>query len=206
LNQLNQRDRHEAIAFFCQLVRHDPSPKVRVRTANALGKIGQDSENAIKVLFEVALMDSDDNVRASAISAITEIYITQPSDPLIDTLNQLIQILKLMIDKPEVQMNFNAPVSGVAGNVQGNMPVDTSEQNLAELSTEVQRLLTQLKQIDSIDSKDAELAIQKEIQLNPTLRNRLRNALKEGGLETVKVLFAPLGIAIETLRGWIEAD
>jgi hypothetical protein len=44
------------------------------------------------------------------------------------------------------------------------------------------------------------------LKQNPTFRTRLCNALKEGGIEALKVLFAPIGIPIEMVRGWIEAE
>ncbi len=50
------------------------------------------------------------------------------------------------------------------------------------------------------------VTLQQEIQQNPTLKARLKNALKEGGIEALKVLFSPIGIPIEMVRGWIEAE
>lgn len=75
------------------------------------------------------------------------------------------------------------------------------EQNLPEAAAEIQQLLAQLQQTYPGDIGGA---VQQEIKRNPNFRDRLRNAFQEGGLETLKVLFAPLGIPF--VRGWIEAE
>ncbi len=51
-------------------------------------------------------------------------------------------------------------------------------------------------------------AIQQEIKRNPTFKQRLRSALKAGGIEALKAIFNhPLiNIPIETIKGWIEAE
>lgn len=43
-------------------------------------------------------------------------------------------------------MNFNAPVTGAAGNVEGNFIVQAQEQNFAAALTEVRQLLETLQQ------------------------------------------------------------
>jgi len=84
-------------------------------------------------------------------------------------------------------------------------------QNLADAAAEIQQLLQQLEQTypnaTEIEKQSAlAVTLQQEIKQNPTFRTRLRNALKEGGIEALKVLFAPIGIPIEMVRGWIEAE
>lgn len=85
------------------------------------------------------------------------------------------------------------------------------KQTLAEAAVEIQKLLKQLEETyptATEEEKETALAIkvQQEIKRNPTFKARLRNALKEGGIEALKVLFAPVGIPIEMVRGWIEAE
>ena len=84
------------------------------------------------------------------------------------------------------------------------------KQTLAEAAAEIQQLLKQLKENNSTATKaDKQLianAIHQEIKRNPTFKARLLNALKEGGLESLKVLFAPIGIPIEMVNGWLEAE
>ena len=84
-------------------------------------------------------------------------------------------------------------------------------QNLADAAAEIQQLLQQLEQsypnATEVEKQSAlAVTLQQEIKQNPTFRARLKNALKEGGIEALKVLFAPIGIPIEMVRGWIEAE
>ncbi|NER07721.1 MAG: hypothetical protein F6K17_36730, partial [Okeania sp. SIO3C4] len=77
------------------------------------------------------------------------------------------------------------------------------EQNLPEAADDIQELL---KQLQKNDCGDIQIAVSEEIKHNPNFRIRLRSALKEGGIETLKQLFAPLNIPIEFVRGWVEAE
>jgi len=81
------------------------------------------------------------------------------------------------------------------------------KQNLAEAAAEIQQLLNQLATSNPNDEEFAE-AIRREIQKNPTLKTRLVNALKSGGLEALKAIFNhPLfSIPAETVKGWLEAE
>lgn len=77
------------------------------------------------------------------------------------------------------------------------------KQNLAKTAAEIQELLNQLQKNNC---GDIQIAVSEEIKRNPNFRDRLRSALKEGGIETLKQLFAPLNIPIEFVRGWVEAE
>ncbi len=96
------------------------------------------------------------------------------------------------------------------GGTINNYPPE-QRQNLAEAAAEIQQLLQQLEQsypnATEIEKQSAlAVTLQQEIKQNPTFKARLKNALKEGGVEALKVLFAPIGIPIEMVRGWIEAE
>ncbi|NEQ38526.1 MAG: hypothetical protein F6K40_20540 [Okeania sp. SIO3I5] len=85
------------------------------------------------------------------------------------------------------------------------------KQNLADAAAEIQQLLQQLEQsypnATEIEKQSAlAVTLQQEIKQNSTLKARLRNALKQGGIEALKILFAPIGIPIEMVKGWIEAE
>jgi hypothetical protein len=108
-----------------------------------------------------------------------------------------------MSDPSKNVQNFYAPVTGVAGNVERDFVVNPTPKSPAEAAVEIQELLAHLQQTYPTN---LEVAIQQEIKRNPTFKVRLQNALKEAGLETAKVLFAPLGIGIEAVRGWMEAE
>ncbi|NEN96392.1 MAG: hypothetical protein F6K50_12870 [Moorea sp. SIO3I7] len=97
----------------------------------------------------------------------------------------------------------------IGGNINNYAP--EQKQNLADAAAEIQELLQQLEQsypnATEIEKQSAlAVTLQQAIKQNPTFKARLRNALKEGGLEALKVLFAPIGIPIEMVRGWIEAE
>lgn len=96
------------------------------------------------------------------------------------------------------------------GGTINNYPPE-QRQNLADAAAEIQQLLQQLEQsypnASEIEKQSAlAVTLQQEIKQNPTFKARLKNALKEGGIEALKVLFAPIGIPIEMVRGWIEAE
>lgn len=77
-----------------------------------------------------------------------------------------------MSETPKIQMNFNAPVSGVAANVEGDMIVNPEPKTPAESAREIQDLLTQLQATNSTTS-EAEL-VRQVIRNNPTLKARSR--------------------------------
>ena len=81
------------------------------------------------------------------------------------------------------------------------------KQNLATAAAEIQQLLNQLAASNPNDEEFAE-AIRQEIQKNLTLRTRLVNALKSGGLEALKTIFnhPVFSIPAETVKGWLEAE
>jgi hypothetical protein len=108
-------------------------------------------------------------------------------------------------------------IGNVAGIVQGEQISNQynyasgNKQTIAEAAAEIQQLLQQLEQTypnATAAEKQSVLAVtvQQEIKQNPTFKTRLHNALKEGGIEALKVLFAPIGIPIEMVRGWLEAE
>lgn len=189
------------IQLICHILQNDPSSLVRINAAEALAKMGADSKDAIAILYQTALEDSDPSVRASAVAALGEIY----KNAII--FNVLNQAIKTMSER-KVQMNFNAPVTGAAGNVEGDF-INNPSQNLVEAAAEIQKLLNQIAQTNPTITESAVAeAIQHEIKENPTLKQRLRSALKAGGIEALKAIFNhPLvSVPIETIKGWIEAE
>jgi vesicle coat complex subunit len=187
------------IKLICQILQNDPSSVVRTSAAEALAKMGADNQEAIGTLYQAALEDSDPSVRASAVAALGEIY---RNGIIFNVLNQAIKTMS----ERKVQMNFNAPVTGAAGNVEGDF-INNPPQNLADAAAEIQQLLNQLAQTNPTPTEAAE-AIKHEIKDNPTLKQRLRSALKAGGIEALKAIFNhPLvSVPIETIKGWIEAE
>ncbi len=85
----------------------------------------------------------------------------------------------------------------------------TQKQDLAEAAAEIQKLLDHLFQTYP-HSTEATLvqAIKVEIKNNPTLKVRLINALKSGGVETLKAIFNHpfVSVPVETIKGFLEAE
>lgn len=188
------------IQLICHILQNDPSSLVRTNAAEALAKMGADSKEAIATLYQAALEDSDPSVRASAVAALGEIY---RNAIIFNVLNQAINTMS----ERKVQMNFNAPVTGAAGNVEGDF-INNPPQNLVDAAAEIQQLLNQIAQNPTVPESVVAEAIHREIKENPTLKQRLRSALKAGGIEALKAIFNhPLvSVPIETIKGWIEAE
>jgi regulator of extracellular matrix RemA (YlzA/DUF370 family) len=112
----------------------------------------------------------------------------------------------------------NAKIGNIiTGDVIGDITTiqidSTPEKNLAEAAAEIQQLLEQLYRSNPTTSKPEKQVIatdiiEQTIKQNPTLKERLRSALKAGGVEALKAIFNhPLiNIPIETIKGWIEAE
>ncbi|MEZ2228023.1 HEAT repeat domain-containing protein [Microcoleus sp.] len=188
------------IQLICHILQNDPSSLVRTNAAEALAKMGADSKEAIATLYQAALEDSDPSVRASAVAALGEIY---RNAIIFNVLNQAINTMS----ERKVQMNFNAPVTGAAGNVEGDF-INNPPQNLVDAAAEIQQLLNQIAQNPTVPESVVAEAIHNKIKENPTLKQRLRSALKAGGIEALKAIFNhPLvSVPIETIKGWIEAE
>jgi len=84
---------------------------------------------------------------------------------------------------------------------------EVSKQNLAEATKEIEDLLNQLAKTNPSEATIAD-TIQQEIKRNPTLKARLVNALKTGGIEALKVIFNNpfVSIPVETVKGFLEAE
>jgi hypothetical protein len=78
---------------------------------------------------------------------------------------------------------------------------------------EIQALLTQLAQDypeGTLEEKQtvAKMELRRKVKEDPTLKDRLLNAIKSGGIEIVKVLTNNpfVSIPLETVKGWLEAE
>ncbi|NER98613.1 MAG: pentapeptide repeat-containing protein [Symploca sp. SIO1B1] len=170
------------------------------------------AQKALKSEYQARLEDQDK-------------YINQLFNFINQLQQQIGEVPKLMAEAKK-DFHFHAPVGSVSNegnqaNVGGVVRGDQKtiqhnyapevKQNLAEAHAEIEQLFKQIEQAyptATPEEKQSALAItlQQEIKQNPTFKARLVNAFKEGGIETLKVLFAPIGIPIEMARGWIEAE
>jgi hypothetical protein len=113
-----------------------------------------------------------------------------------------------MSEHNEGIINYNGSIT--AKNIAGGPYATINETNnfnqkppLAEAAAEIQQLLNQLQKTYP---ENIERAVSEEIKRNPSFRDRLSNAFKEGAIESLKQLFAPLNIPIEVVRGWVDAE
>lgn len=89
---------------------------------------------------------------------------------------------------------------------------EAEKQNLAQVASEIQQLLKQLEQTNPTTTNEEKMAVVAEavdqIENNPTLKARVINALKFGGIEAFKeAINNPLvNILIATLEGWQEGQ
>lgn len=111
------------------------------------------------------------------------------------------------------RQNFHSNVYGVAGHVAGNQIINAQQQSLTSAAMEIQALLTQLAQNypeGSLEEKQtlAKMELKRKVKEDPSLKDRLLNAIKSGGIETVKVLTNNpfVSIPLETIKGWLEAE
>ena len=112
-----------------------------------------------------------------------------------------------------VSQNFHGNVYGVAGNVSGNQIINAQQQSLTSAAMEIQSFLTQLAQDYPEGSSEdkqtlAKMELKRKVKEDPSLKDRLLNAIKSGGIETVKVLTNNpfVSIPLETVKGWLEAE
>ncbi|MBW4671244.1 MAG: hypothetical protein KME60_28435 [Cyanomargarita calcarea GSE-NOS-MK-12-04C] len=91
------------------------------------------------------------------------------------------------------------------------------EQNLADAAKEIQDLLAQLQLTNPTVTEAQKQAamvkkVEQHIKQNPTIRDRLLNALKQGGIETLKQALDTIyknpfvSISVETVKGFLEAE
>jgi hypothetical protein len=112
-----------------------------------------------------------------------------------------------------ISQNFHGNVYGVAGNIAGNQIINAQQQSLRSAALEIQSLLTQLAQDYPNESPTekqviAKIKLHDKFKEDPTLKDRLLNAIKSGGIETIKVLANNpfVTIPLETVKGWLEAE
>lgn len=117
-----------------------------------------------------------------------------------------------MAHQPKVQQNFNAQVTGVAGNVEGDMIVYAPTPQPSAAEQQLQTVVTKLRQRYPSDT-DAQLfqrlveGFEAMPQQNPQNWQRWRDIfslLFAGGIEATKVLVPVAGIPIEVSRRLYE--
>ncbi|MBN3927041.1 MAG: HEAT repeat domain-containing protein [Nostoc sp. NMS4] len=151
---------------------------------------------------------------------------TNNADTLTSVLSKLDKTLITMSKTPKNDFT-GATFGNITGSVTGNIQGDNigtqnnyaSTKDIANLETVLEQLLENMEQdkptvidaqpivaqaVESHPVLKNRQAIEQVIKNNPTLKVRLQRAVTAVGIETVKVLFAPAGIAIEAIRAWNE--
>lgn len=118
----------------------------------------------------------------------------------------------------EANPHIKIPIKGdnhgtVIGYVKGDFNNNVTKQNLARSATEIQELLAQLSQASDAEKQLAVVKkVEEQIQVNPTLKKRLKNALIEGGIQALREVLELIynnpiiSVSVETIKGFLEAD
>ncbi|MCW5318377.1 hypothetical protein GTQ43_33055 [Nostoc sp. KVJ3] len=96
--------------------------------------------------------------------------------------------------------------------IQGNYYAAGQPQSLAQAAAEIQQLLKQLEQTYPTTTTSQQMVVAAEainrIESNPTLKKRVINAVKEGGLAAFeKAIDNPAGaFIVGAIKGWQEVE
>lgn len=130
---MNNKPNHNwFVPLLCHALLHDPSPTNRPNAAQTLIALGDLSQEATDILYVAIAEDPDESVRNAIIQAIRLCYTPQST--------------QTMSDQPKIQMTFNAPVYGAAGNIEGNQIINVSDQNFDALLNDYKTFFNELRQ------------------------------------------------------------
>lgn len=172
----------ETIAFLVRILQNDPRPRVRITALQNLTRIGCYYPIDWQLLYDSANNDADPDVSIAAIVAITDLTLL-----LFSNAN--------MSDQPKVQMTFNAPVYGAAGNIEGNQIINASTPDFEALLNDYKQFFNDLQQKYPAQTSESALQpiIDAEFQELPKTQpqrwqnflnlKRLWNGAKKSGLK-----------------------
>jgi hypothetical protein len=127
----NESEKRWAIRLLARNLIDDPSPDVRILAARALFAIGKFDQRVKDVLRHASSRDPDVSVRIAIAQLLLDRY-TPQSSPISEQ------------PKINVQMTFNAPVYGVAGNIEGDQMVKSADE-LDQLLTDFTQFIADLQ-------------------------------------------------------------
>jgi hypothetical protein len=183
-------DQKLSIEILCTALLNDPSPQLRALSAQTLVQIGMNREIA-NALQESLQKESDEIVRNAIIQAISDYH----------TINKS----KNMTDLPKIQMNFNAPVYGVAGNVEGDQIINIID---PETLADVNKILANYPKATNNEAAEIIDSEFRQIQFNSPQRWQkwmdIFSIAFAGGAESVKILAPTIGIPIEVMKRLYE--
>ena len=134
----------ETITLLEKILLQDPRPSVRIAAIQNLARMGCYHPIDLQLLYDIANKDIDPDVCIAAIVAITDlILLSFPTAP--------------MSDQPKIQMTFNAPVYGAAGNIEGNQIINASTQDFDALLNDYKTFFNDLQQKYSAQTPESAL-------------------------------------------------
>ena len=121
---------------------------------------------------------------------------------------EMMEVLKTVSEKPMGDQHFHGPVGNVAQTNQGKMQAvqhnyAPEQQNLSEAAKEIQALLKTLSDTYNTNTDAGKEKLIQEVGEEVKKHPKWRRALKEGGIELVKVLCAPIGVPLEMARVYL---
>lgn len=127
------------------------------------------------------------------------------------TQSSLLHIVQTMAEKDPITQNFNAPVGNVAATNHGKMQniqhiYAPEQQDLSEAAKEIQILLNTLAETYNTNTDAGKEKLMNELDNEVKKHPKWRRALKEGGVELIKLLFPPAGIPLEMARVYLEDE
>ncbi|NEN98495.1 MAG: CHAT domain-containing protein [Moorea sp. SIO3I7] len=176
-------------------------------------------EKDFKHNYELALKAVEEKYLAQLKAKHSEIEIYRHQSA------ELVEIIKLQANRPiyntidfaanNIDQSNSSIGFGYAGTVKDSQIIGTQHyyaptqtKNLAEAAAEIQQLLNQLSQIKPSTTEIQKLTVVAEaaekINSNPTLKAKVINALKAGGVDALKeAIEHPLvNILMATIEGW----
>ena len=134
----------KAIVTLEQLLFNDSRPSVRVCAIQNLARIGRHHPINLNLLYNAATEDPNPRVCIAAINAMTDLALALSSTPT-------------MTEPPKVQMTFNAPVYGAAGNIEGNQIINASNQDFDAFLNDYKTFFKELQQKYPIQTPESAL-------------------------------------------------
>lgn len=175
------------------------------------------AQKTLKEQYELRLLDQDKTINRQ------DQYINQLFYSLNQAHERLGEVPRLMAENPRKVSKFeihNSPISGLvdanqveANQIGGNITYTPEQkQTIAEAAAEIQQLLEQLSKTYPTSTNKEKMTVVAEvvdqIENNPTLKTRVINSLRAGGVEAFKeAIDHPLvNILMATIEGWREVE
>ena len=120
-------------------------------------------------------------------------------------------VVQALAEKDSINQTFQGPVGNVAGTNQGTMQniqhnYAAERQSLSGAAKEIRDLLDTLAEAYNTPTAAGQGLLMKQFDQEVQKHPKWRRALKEGGIELIKVLCAPIGVPLEMARVYLEED